>query len=89
MTTLLSTWTFGLALVALGVFVRYKLFSFPDVATDGSFTLGAVVAAAALSSGVDPSWRHSPRWLPGAPQAARRRSSAPFSASSDSSPESW
>lgn len=56
MITLLSTWTFGLALalVALGVFVSYKLFSFPDVTTDGSFTLGAVVAAAALSSGVDP-----------------------------------
>ena len=50
MITLLSTWTFGLslALVALGVFVSYKLFSFPDITTDGSFTLGAVAA------GVDP-----------------------------------
>jgi len=56
MITLLSTWTFGLALalVALGVFVSYKLFSFPDVTTDGSFTLGGVVAAVALASGVDP-----------------------------------
>jgi putative ABC transport system permease protein len=54
--TLLSTWTFGLALafVALGVFVSYRLFSFPDITTDGSFTLGAVVAAVMLTAGVDP-----------------------------------
>ena len=56
MTTLLATWTFGLALglVALGVFVSYKLFSFPDITTDGSFTLGAVIAAVLLTTGVDP-----------------------------------
>lgn len=55
MITLLSTWTFGLslALVALGVFVSYKLFSFPDITTDGSFTLGAVVAAVLLAAGAD------------------------------------
>ena len=56
MITLLSTWTFGLALglVALGVFVSYRLFKFPDITTDGSFTLGAVVAAVLLTAGVDP-----------------------------------
>ena len=56
MITLLSTWTFGLALgfVALGVYVSYKLFSFPDITTDGSFTLGAVVTAVLLSAGADP-----------------------------------
>lgn len=56
MITLLSTWTFGLALglVALGVFVSYKLFSFPDITTDGSFTLGAVVTAVLLAAGADP-----------------------------------
>jgi putative ABC transport system permease protein len=56
MITLLSTWTFGVALgfVALGVFVSYRLFSFPDVTTDGSFTLGAVVATVLLVAGVDP-----------------------------------
>ena len=55
MITLLSTWTFGmsLAFVALGVFVSYKLFSFPDITTDGSFTLGAVVAAVLLQPGSD------------------------------------
>ena len=56
MITLLATWTFGLALgfVALGVFVSYRLFSFPDITTDGSFTLGAVVTAVLLAAGVDP-----------------------------------
>ncbi|MFM7184769.1 MAG: ABC transporter permease [Planctomycetota bacterium] len=56
MITLLSTWTFGLtlALVALGVFVSYRLFSFPDITTDGSFTLGGVVAAGLLVAGWDP-----------------------------------
>jgi putative ABC transport system permease protein len=56
MITLLSTWTFGLALgfVALGVYVSYKLFSFPDITTDGSFTLGAVVTAVLLAAGADP-----------------------------------
>ena len=56
MITLLSTWTFGLALalVALGVFVSYRLFSFPDITTDGSFTLGAVVAAGLMVAGYDP-----------------------------------
>ena len=56
MITLLSTWTFGLALamVALGVFVSYRLFSFPDITTDGSFTLGSVVAAGLMVAGYDP-----------------------------------
>jgi putative ABC transport system permease protein len=56
MITLLSTWTFGLALgfVALGVYVSYRLFSFPDITTDGSFTLGAVVTAVLLAADVDP-----------------------------------
>ena len=56
MITLLSTWTFGIALgfVALGVFVSYRLFSFPDITSEGSFTLGAVITAVLLTSGVDP-----------------------------------
>jgi putative tryptophan/tyrosine transport system permease protein len=56
MSTLLFTWAFGVALgfVAIGVFVSYRLFSFPDITTDGSFTLGAVVTAVLLTSGFDP-----------------------------------
>lgn len=58
MSILLATWIFGtaLGLVALGVFVSYRLFSFPDVTTDGSFTLGAAVAAVLIVAGVDPAW---------------------------------
>jgi putative ABC transport system permease protein len=36
------------------VFVSYRLFSFPDITTDGSFTLGAVVAAGLMVAGYDP-----------------------------------
>jgi putative ABC transport system permease protein len=58
MSTLLATWIFGaaLGLTALGVFVSYRLFSFPDVTTDGSFTLGAAVAAVLIVAGVHPAW---------------------------------
>jgi putative ABC transport system permease protein len=58
MSILLATWIFGVALglVALGVFVSYRLFSFPDVTTDGSFTLGAAVAAVLIVAGVHPVW---------------------------------
>ena len=47
MTLLLSAWTVGLllALLALGVYVSFRFFSFPDITADGSFTLGASVAA--------------------------------------------
>ena len=56
MITLLSTWTFGaaLAFVALGVFVSYRLFRFPDITTDGAFTLGAVTATRLVVAGHDP-----------------------------------
>jgi len=36
--------------------VSYRLFSFPDVTTDGSFTLGAAVAAVLIVAGVHPAW---------------------------------
>jgi putative ABC transport system permease protein len=55
---LLATWIFGtlLGLTALGVFVSYRLFSFPDVTTDGSFTLGAAVVAVLIAGGLHPAW---------------------------------
>ncbi|MFM7108753.1 MAG: ABC transporter permease [Planctomycetaceae bacterium] len=58
MSILLATWILGtaLGLTALGVFVSYRLFSFPDVTTDGSFTLGAAVAAVLIVAGVHPAW---------------------------------
>src|SRR3954451_15845351 len=42
------------AFVALGVFLSFRVLDFPDLTVDGSFPLGAVVAATSLSSGWDP-----------------------------------
>ncbi|HEV8059718.1 MAG TPA: hypothetical protein VGP68_07585, partial [Gemmataceae bacterium] len=56
MIPLLGAWTMGLilALLALGVFLSFRIFSFPDITTDGSFTLGAVVTAVFLVKGWAP-----------------------------------
>jgi putative ABC transport system permease protein len=56
MTLLLSAWTIGLilSLLALGVYVSYRIFEFPDITADGSITLGAAVAAMLLDHGRNP-----------------------------------
>ncbi len=41
-------------LVALGVFLSFRILNFPDLTVDGSFPLGAAVAATLIVSGVDP-----------------------------------
>lgn len=41
-------------IMALGVYITYKILEFPDLTVDGSFPLGAAVAASLLQSGVDP-----------------------------------
>ena len=41
-------------LVALGVFLSFRVLSFPDLTVDGSFPLGAAVTATLIVSGVDP-----------------------------------
>jgi putative ABC transport system permease protein len=53
---LLSAWTIGLllALLALGIYISYRVFAFPDITADGSITFGAAVAAAMLTHGVHP-----------------------------------
>ncbi len=47
---------FGLiyGLVALGVYLSFRVLSFPDLTVDGSFPLGAAVAATAITSGLNP-----------------------------------
>ena len=40
--------------VALGVYLSFRVLSFPDLTVDGSFPLGAAVAAACIVGGVDP-----------------------------------
>ncbi|MGL6172863.1 MAG: ABC transporter permease subunit, partial [Vibrio sp.] len=41
-------------LVALGVYLTFRVLDFPDLSVDGSFTMGAAVAATAIISGVNP-----------------------------------
>mgnify|MGYP001454546396 CR=1 FL=1 len=41
-------------LVGLGVFLSFRVLNFPDLTVDGSFPLGAAVAASLIVSGVDP-----------------------------------
>jgi putative ABC transport system permease protein len=47
MTVLVGALTIGLilALLALGVFISFRVFAFPDITADGSITLGACVTA--------------------------------------------
>ncbi len=56
MTLLIGAWTVGLilSLLALGVFISFRVFHFPDISADGSITLGASVAAVLLVTGVNP-----------------------------------
>jgi putative ABC transport system permease protein len=56
MTLLIGALTIGLilSLLALGVFISFRVFAFPDITVDGSITLGAAVAATLLVRGVDP-----------------------------------
>ncbi|MDQ2696356.1 MAG: ABC transporter permease [Pseudomonadota bacterium] len=42
------------ALVALGVYLSFRVLRFPDLTVDGSFPLGAAVAAALIVGGVPP-----------------------------------
>jgi putative tryptophan/tyrosine transport system permease protein len=53
---MLGAWTMGLifALLALGIFLSFRVFSFSDITPDGSFTLGAVVTAIFLLRGWGP-----------------------------------
>jgi len=53
MTLLISALTMGLilALLALGVYVSFRIFNMPDMTAEGSVTLGASVAAAIMVSG--------------------------------------
>ncbi|MFC5455178.1 ABC transporter permease [Prosthecobacter fluviatilis] len=56
MTLLIGALIIGLilALLALGVLVSFRIFSMPDITTDGSITLGASITAVLLVKGVNP-----------------------------------
>jgi len=56
MSILITSIIFGLILsfLALGVFISFRVFDFPDITVEGSFTTGAALAALLIVSGCDP-----------------------------------
>src|SRR5215471_9163986 len=68
MTLLISAWTIGLilSLLALGVYISYRVFNLSDITADGSITFGAAVAAALLTRGVHPLLASGAAFLAGA-----------------------
>ena len=42
------------SLMALGVFITFRILDFPDLTVDGSFPLGAAIAATLITKGVSP-----------------------------------
>ena len=56
MSLVIGAFTIGaiLSLLALGVFVSFRVFEFPDITADGSITLGGAVAATLLVAHVHP-----------------------------------
>lgn len=42
------------SIAALGVYITYKILDFPDLSVDGTFPLGAAVAAACIVRGINP-----------------------------------
>jgi putative ABC transport system permease protein len=53
---LVGSFTIGLilSLLALGVYISFRIFRFPDITADGSIALGGAVAATLIASGADP-----------------------------------
>jgi putative ABC transport system permease protein len=56
MSLLLGALTLGFiySLIALGVYISFRIFAFPDITADGSSTLGAALAAILLVHNVNP-----------------------------------
>ena len=56
MNLLIGALTLGLilAILALGVYVSFRIFNIPDITAEGSITLGGAVAAALIILGVGP-----------------------------------
>ncbi len=45
---------FAYAVLALGIYITYKILNFPDLSVDGTFPLGGAITVALISAGVDP-----------------------------------
>ncbi len=69
MTLLIGALTLGiiLALLALGVYISYRIFDIADITVDGSLTFGAAVASVLLvKHGVHPLWATGAGFIAGA-----------------------
>ena len=73
MLLLVGALTIGLilSLLALGVFISFRIFSFPDITAEGSVTLGAAVSAVLLVAGVHPLWATAAAFAAGAAVSKR------------------
>lgn len=56
MSLLIGSITIGiiLSLLALGIFISFRIFDFPDITAEGSFTFGAATAASLIVAGMNP-----------------------------------
>jgi putative ABC transport system permease protein len=56
MSLLIGSTTIGLilAFLALGIFISFRIFEFPDITAEGSFTFGAATASALIVANVNP-----------------------------------
>lgn len=56
MSLLIGSLTIGLilALLALGLFISFRIFNFPDITAEGSFTFGAATGASLIVAGMNP-----------------------------------
>ena len=56
MTLVLSILEQGMiyAVMALGIYITYKILDFPDLTVDGSFPLGAALTCALITAGCNP-----------------------------------
>ena len=56
MSLVLSVFEQGLiyAIMALGLYITYKILDFPDMTVDGSFPLGAAITAMLITKGWNP-----------------------------------
>ena len=42
------------AIIAMGVYITYKILDFPDLSVDGTYPLGAAITATMIASGINP-----------------------------------
>lgn len=55
-TLILSVFEQGMvyAIMALGIYITYKILDFPDLTVDGSFPMGAAITAVLISRDINP-----------------------------------